>query len=569
MSDQRSPGPKDTLHVSRVARRPYGEPSIARKDTRRAFVTALSTREKRDNVVSYRVSNEHSHHRLWRTLVDRGANGCILGRDTRVVHFTDQYIDLNGIDDHTVRNLRIGTGAGLVMSNQGPLIFLFHQGAIMYDGKTIISPGQMEYFGCQVFDRPKFTMKEHPFMVTPSGDFKVPMAIQAGLPYIKMRPPTDDELNDPDIPHIDVTSPMVWDPTCLDSVPPDDWYESHRTNITDNGEFPLDPLGELRHEDPDFVDHSDRHSQSLDRRGILAATANLIRDELYYSDDDTCPDALSRCDSSDSESDSDDFDVMFPDRQCHVRTRSGRVSGDGEKIEPERRNPPRASRKKPASHPTPAKEAIPVPPLAKKSPSTPPSNPTKLAPVVETVQETEDLGETDELNSNNRAKHFTGIEIPPKSQRYNAKTNVETLRRFFVGVSDDSIRRTLEATTQYGTRGAVDGTTLRSQIKSLNPILNIPRQQEDVATDTIYSNTPAIDDGSTAAQFFIGKTSRYRSIVPAGTSDASFIHTLMYEIRMINSREFYDYMSRLQSHADACLRTSSAVPHDLRITMIA
>ena len=99
--------------------RPYGEPSIARKDTRRAFVTALSSREKRDNIVRYRVSYEHSHHRIWRTLVDRGANGCILGKDTRVVHLTDQYIDLNGIDDHTVRNLRIGTGAGLVMSNQG------------------------------------------------------------------------------------------------------------------------------------------------------------------------------------------------------------------------------------------------------------------------------------------------------------------------------------------------------------------------------------------------------------------------------------------------------------------
>ena len=257
--------------------RPYGEPSIARKDTRRAFVTALSSREKRDNIVRYRVSNEHSHHRIWRTLVDRGANGCILGKDTRVVHLTDQYIDLNGIDDHTVRNLRIGTGAGLVMSNQGPVVLRFHQGAIMHDGKTIISPGQMEYFGCQVFDRPKFAMKAHPFLVTPTGDFKVPMAIQSGLPYIKMRAPTDDELNDPDIPHIDVTSPMVWDPTCLDSVPPEDWYESHRTTITDNGEFPLDPLGELRYEDPDFVDHSDRHSQSLDRRGILVATANLIQ----------------------------------------------------------------------------------------------------------------------------------------------------------------------------------------------------------------------------------------------------------------------------------------------------
>ena len=504
--------------------RPYGEPSIARKDTRRAFVTALSSREKRDNIVRYRVSNEHSHHRIWRTLVDRGANGCILGKDTRVVHLTDQYIDLNGIDDHTVRNLRIGTGAGLVMSNQGPVVLRFHQGAIMHDGKTIISPGQMEYFGCQVFDRPKFAMKAHPFLVTPTGDFKVPMAIQSGLPYIKMRAPTDDELNDPDIPHIDVTSPMVWDPTCLDSVPPEDWYESHRTTITDNGEFPLDPLGELRYEDPDFVDHSDRHSQSLDRRGILVATANLIRDELYSSDDDSCPDAMFRCDSSDSESDSDDFDIMFPDRECHVRTRSGRASGDGEKNEPTRRNPPRIARKKSA----------PRPPTTTKSPSAPPSNPTeptKLAPVVETVIENDDLDDQEELTSNNRAKHFTGIEIPPKSKRYNAKTNVESLRRFFVGVSDDAIRRTLEATTQYGTRGAVDGTTLRSQIKSPNPILNIPRRQEDVATDTVYSNTPAIDDGSTAAQFFIGKTSRYRSIVPAGTSDASFIHTLMYEIR--------------------------------------
>ena len=211
--------------------RPNGEPSNARKGQLRAFVTARTQTKDSDNVVKYRVTMEHSHHRIWRTLVDRGANGCILGRDTRVVNLTDQYIDLNGIDDHTVRNLRIGTGAGYVLSNQGPIILKFHQGAIMQDGKTIISPGQLEYFGCEVFDRPKFVMKEHPYFVTPTGDFKVPMAIQSGLPYIKMRAPTDDELNDPDIPHVDVTSPQIWDPTCIDSVPPDDWYESNRTDI--------------------------------------------------------------------------------------------------------------------------------------------------------------------------------------------------------------------------------------------------------------------------------------------------------------------------------------------------
>ena len=41
-----------------------------------------------------------------------------------------------------------------------------------------------------------------------------------------------------------------------------------------------------------------------------------------------------------------------------------------------------------------------------------------------------------------------------------------------------------------------------SQTKSRNPVFNIPRRSEAVATDTIFSDTPAVDDGSTMAQFF-------------------------------------------------------------------
>ena len=41
--------------------------------------------------------------------------------------------------------------------------------------------------------------------------------------------------------------------------------------------------------------------------------------------------------------------------------------------------------------------------------------------------------------------------------------------------------------------------------KSRNPVFNIPRRDELVATDTIFSDTPAINDGSTIAQFFVGK----------------------------------------------------------------
>jgi hypothetical protein len=72
---------------------------------------------------------------------------------------------------------------------------------------------------------------------------------------------------------------------------------------------------------------------------------------------------------------------------------------------------------------------------------------------------------------------------------------------------------------------------------SPNPILNIPRRNEDVATDTIYSNVPAIDDGSTAAQFFIGRQLHYRSILPMGHSDKHFAPMLMDVIRQCGAMD--------------------------------
>ena len=45
---------------------------------------------------------------------------------------------------------------------------------------------------------------------------------------------------------------------------------------------------------------------------------------------------------------------------------------------------------------------------------------------------------------------------------------------------------------------------IKKHIKSCNPVFNIPRHSEAVATDTIFLDTPAVDDGSTMAQFFCG-----------------------------------------------------------------
>ena len=39
----------------------------------------------------------------------------------------------------------------------------------------------------------------------------------------------------------------------------------------------------------------------------------------------------------------------------------------------------------------------------------------------------------------------------------------------------------------------------------MNPVFNIPRRHEPVVTDTVFSDTPDINDGSTMAKFLVGK----------------------------------------------------------------
>ena len=45
---------------------------------------------------------------------------------------------------------------------------------------------------------------------------------------------------------------------------------------------------------------------------------------------------------------------------------------------------------------------------------------------------------------------------------------------------------------------------MRKHFKSSFPVFNIPRQSEEVATDTIFSDTPAIDSGVSMAQTVVG-----------------------------------------------------------------
>ena len=96
-------------------------------------------------------------------------------------------------------------------------------------------------------------------------------------------------------------------------------------------------------------------------------------------------------------------------------------------------------------------------------------------------------------------------------------------RPYFSWVNADTIRDTFKHTTQWG--ASVGTFPMKRHLKSRNPTLNVPRRHEAVATDTVYSDTPAIDSGVKLAQLFVGKESLVSDIYPM-RSGKQFVNTL-------------------------------------------
>ena len=78
-----------------------------------------------------------------------------------------------------------------------------------------------------------------------------------------------------------------------------------------------------------------------------------------------------------------------------------------------------------------------------------------------------------------------------------------TQRPFLAWTSPSSIKDTFNVTTRHRTAPHTQD-YIKKHFKSRNPVFSIPRCSETVATDTIFSDTPAVDDGPTMAQFFCG-----------------------------------------------------------------
>jgi hypothetical protein len=124
-------------------------------------------------------------------LVDRGANGGILGNDAKPFHTHQHEVDVTGIDNHELNALKLVDASARVMTQKGPAILIMRQYAYHGLDRTIHSAIQIEHYKNKVDDR---SMKVGGTQCIRTNDgYILPLDVINGLPYLKMSPNTKKE----------------------------------------------------------------------------------------------------------------------------------------------------------------------------------------------------------------------------------------------------------------------------------------------------------------------------------------------------------------------------------------
>ena len=220
-------------------------PSTATTPTRKANHTNV-TYQARTHHVIYSVSqHEHDKPKNYGGLVDRGANGIVAGSDVRVIAKSHRHVNVQGIDNHQVTDIPIGTVGAKLITQHGPVIGIMHQAAIHGQGCTIVSCGQLEYHGVSIDDKSKHVGGKQ-CMRTIEG-YVMPLNFFSGLAYLRMTPYTDLEWDT--LPHVILTSDIDWDPSVLDHVMDNDdnWFDALEEGLMMPGDDNFNEYGEYRH----------------------------------------------------------------------------------------------------------------------------------------------------------------------------------------------------------------------------------------------------------------------------------------------------------------------------------
>jgi hypothetical protein len=196
---------------------------------------------------------------------------------------------------------RLVTAGAITHSNHRPVILIMHQYAHSGKGHSIHSSPQLEWNGIDIDDKSaRVGGKQR--LVTFDG-FSIPINIRCGLPYIDMRPHTDQEWET--LPHVLLTEDTNWDPMHMDHEQGDDpaWYEQQDDPPLLNSDFDL--CGDYRHR---IVYKSDLSSDAYTPSGRI-----LVHDNDVFFDtqeDEAFVDAHS------NEHDDNDMDIEAATDRC-------------------------------------------------------------------------------------------------------------------------------------------------------------------------------------------------------------------------------------------------------------
>jgi len=146
------------------------------------------------------------------------------------------------------------------------------------------------------------------------------------------------------------------------------------------------------------------------------------------------------------------------------------------------------------------------------------------------------------------------------------KPNYAALSPYLGYISSSLVEQTFKVTSQYGK--TTTSTLLKRHFKSPFPALNVLRRNESVATDTVYSATPAIGSGVKYAQVYVGTTTLLCDVYPMKLP-SMFVNTLEDNIRdrgamnqLISDSASVEISSRVQDILRAYVITSwQSEPH--------
>jgi len=182
------------------------------------------------------------------TLVDRGANGCMLGNDAKVIFNRNKTVDVTGVDNHELNALPMVDATAKTITDKGPVILVLRNYAYHGLNRTLHSAGQIEWCLNKVYDT---SMKVGGRQVIKTVDgYCVPINIIRGLPCTQMEPNTAEEFDA--LPHAMLTQGGEWDPTVLDHILTDDpdWVSKVKRKEDQECDSPFDNRGEHKHREP-------------------------------------------------------------------------------------------------------------------------------------------------------------------------------------------------------------------------------------------------------------------------------------------------------------------------------